>query len=80
MVKQSKIYLDNQSVFLNSTVPGIGLNQKEVVLSYHLVREHNANNVVNVYKMKSEDNYSEPLTKRMNSTNHGIFFHNIMHN
>jgi hypothetical protein len=80
VTKPSAIYIDNQSVFLNSTVPGSPLNKKAVALSYHFVREHNANGVVSVYKIKSEDNYADPLTKGMNSTDHGGFFHNILHN
>ena len=63
VTKPSAMNIDNQSVFLNSTVPGSPLNKKAVALSYQFVREHNANGVVSVYKIKSEDNYTDPLTK-----------------
>ena len=80
VTKSSNIYTDNQSVFLNSTVPGSPLNKKAVALSYHFVREHSANGVVKIMKIKSEENYSDPFTKGMNSTDHGGFFHSVMHN
>ena len=80
VTKPTAMYVDNQSVFLNSTVPGSLLNKKAGALSYQFVQEHNANGVISVYKIKSEDNYADPLTKGMNSTDHGGFFHNILHN
>ncbi len=80
VTKSSNMYVDNQSIFLNSTVPGSPLNKKHVALSYHFVREHTANNVVQIHKIKSTDNYADPFTKGMNSTDHGDFFHNILHN
>ena len=76
----SNILVDNQSIFLNSTIPGIPLNKKHVALSYHYVREHVANKVVKILRINSQDNYADPLTKGMNSTAHGGFFHNILHN
>lgn len=78
--KQSNILVDNQSIFLNSTIPGSPLNKKHVALSYHYVREHVANKVVRVLKIDSHDNYVDPLTKGMNSTEHRGFTHNILHN
>ena len=80
VTKPSSILVDNQSIFLNSTIPGIPLNKKHVALSYHYVREHGANKVVRVLKIESSDNYTDPLTKGMNITNHGSFLHNILHN
>ena len=60
-------------------VPG-AITKKCVALSYHYVREHIANQVVNVRKIASADNYADPFTKGMNSTSHGDFFHNLMSN
>jgi hypothetical protein len=74
------IYEDNQSVCMSSTDPGSTLNKKCVALAYHYVREHIANNVVEVLKIASEDNYADPFTKGTNSTTHGDFFHNLMSN
>ena len=78
--KPTTMLVDNESIFLNSVVPGSALNKKWVALSYHFVREHVANKVVKVLKIRSEDNYADPLTKGMNSTDHGGFFHNILRN
>ena len=65
---------------MNSTVPGNPLHKKSVALSYYFFREHSANGVVKIMKIKSEDNYSDPFTKGMHSTDLGEFFHNVMHN
>ena len=78
--KPTAMLVDNQSVFLNLVVPGSALNKKWCALSYHFVREHVANNVVQILKIWSEDNYADPLTKGMNSVDHASFFHNILTN
>ena len=70
----SNIFLDNQSIFLNSTIPGSPLNKKHVALSYHYVQEHVVNKVEKVIRIDSKENYANPLTKGINSTEHGVFF------
>ena len=54
--------------------------KNHVALSYHFFREHVANNMVLIQKIKSTDNYADPFTKGMNGTDHGGFFHEILHN
>ena len=80
VAKPSNMYVNNESVILNSTVPGSQLNKKHVALSYHFVREYVANKMVLIHKIKSTDNYADPFTKGINSTDNGGFFHNILHN
>ena len=46
--KPPHIFLDNMSVVLNANNPSISLNNKIVALSYHFVRDHIGNNVVEV--------------------------------
>ena len=53
-IKVSKpilIFVDNMIVMLNTNNPGISLNKKPVALSYHFVREHFSNNIVEVIKI-----------------------------
>eukprot|EP00957_Ditylum_brightwellii_P013101 989960-Ditylum_brightwellii.AAC.1 len=60
--KSTPIYVDNLSVVLNATDPGSTLNKKIVALLYHFVREHVANNIVEIQKIWSEDNFANPFT------------------
>ena len=73
--KPTPIYVDNMSVVLNASNPGSTLNKKAIALSYHYTREHMANNVIEIRKIESEQNYSDPMTKALNSANlHGFFY------
>ena len=74
------IYVDNMSVVMNSTNPGSTLNKKNVALAYHFVREHVANNVVQIRKIDSGDNFADPFTKALTSTEFHGFFHECMVN
>ena len=74
------IWVDNMSVVLNVTNPASSLNKKWVALSYHYVREHQANNVVSIRKIASSDNYSDPMTKALTSADHHGFFYNVLQN
>ena len=74
----SKIYIDNEGVFLNSCDPGSTLNKKHVALAYHFVREHQANNIVQIYKLDTKDNYADPFTKGLSGKEHGDFFQHLM--
>ena len=80
VTKETNIYEDNQSVCISSTNPGTTLNKKNVALAYHYVREHQANKVVKIIKISSEDNYADVFTKGLNSNIHGDHFHNLMSN
>jgi hypothetical protein len=68
------------SVILNATNPGSALNKKHVALSYHFVWEHVANDVVEIKKIDSIDNYADPFTKGLGSTEFHNFFREIQTN
>jgi len=80
VTRATNIYEDNQSVCISSTNPGTTLNKKNVALAYHYVREHQANGVVNIIKIPSEDNYADAFTKGLNSNIHGNHFQKLMSN
>ena len=56
------------------------LNKKSVALSYHFVKEHVANHVVDIQKIGSADNHADPFTKSLNSTDHHDLFYEVMNN
>ena len=68
------------SVLLNASNLGSTLNKKAIALSFHYTREHVANNVIKIRKIESLQNYSDPMTKALNSANLHGFFHKIQSN
>ena len=64
----TRIYIDNRSVFLNTSNPASTLNKKTVSLAYHFTRQYRAAKVVDARLIKSEDNYADILTKALNTT------------
>ena len=78
--KPTRILVDNMAVILNSTDPGSTLNKKMVALAYHFVREHVANDVVEVKKIDTKDNYADPFTKSLGSNEFHDFFYELMCN
>ena len=52
VTKPTRILVDNMAVIINSTNPGSTLNKKMVALAYHFVREHVANDIVEVKKIE----------------------------
>ena len=78
--KATNVYIDNMGVVLNASNPGSMLNKKSVALSYHFVREHVANNVIEIQKVDSKDNHTDPFTKSLNSTEHHDFMYEVMNN
>ena len=76
----TKIFVDNKSVFLNATNPASSLNKKPIALAYHYVREHQAGGVVKAYHIRSGDNYSDCLTKALNSSLHRGLVYEFMTN
>ena len=59
------IYTDNMGMILNATSPGSTLNEKMVVLFYHFVCEHVANNVVEDRNINTNSNFANPFTKSL---------------
>jgi hypothetical protein len=78
--KPASVWVDNMSVILNATNPGSTLNKKHVALAYHFVREHVANKITEVRKIASADNYADPFTKALNSSDFHDFFYEIQTN
>ena len=78
--KATPIFVDNNSVVINASDPGSTLNKKGVALAYHFVREHAANDVVEIRKISTEDNFVDPFTKSLNGSAHHDFFYEIMRN
>ena len=77
MFKPTPIFVENTSVVLNATNPGSTLNNRTVVLR---VREHVANNVVEVRKIQTIDHFAEPLTKPLVSNDFHYFYHECIVN
>ena len=78
--KATPIWCDNMGVVLNAGNPGSTLNKKAIALAYHFVREHVANDVVEIRKIKTTDNYSDPWTKGLNSRAFHDFFYELQCN
>ena len=51
-----------------------------VALAYHFVREHAANDVVEIKKIDSKDNYADPFTKSLGSNKYHAFYYELMCN
>ena len=74
--KSTPIWVDNMSVVLNATNPGSSLNKKAIALSYHFVREHQAQKVISIRKVDTKDNFADPFTKALSNPEfHGFFRH-----
>ena len=71
--KPNYVYVDNRATTLNTNDPGSTLNKKYIALAYHFVREHVHGKVVNVHKIKTEDNYADAFTKALTSMAHNDF-------
>ena len=80
VTKPTQILVDNKSVFLNASNPAGTLNKKMMALAHHHVRQHQAANVMNVKHIKSEHNFSDILTKALNSTQFRTLLHCFMTN
>ena len=80
VMKPTSIYVDNMSVVLNASNPGSTLNKKTIALAYHYVREHVANHVIEIRKIELAENYADPFTKALNSSEHGGFFYELQSN
>jgi hypothetical protein len=54
---------DNKSVIINTTMPSSQLKKKHNSIAYHRVREAIAAKIINFFHVKSEDNFTDILTK-----------------
>ena len=59
----SVLFGDNQSMIMNTTVPGSALKKRHSAVAYHRIREAVASGIVNIIHCRSETNLSNILTK-----------------
>ena len=59
------IHSDSESVLTSAANPGHDLKRKHVAISYNLVRENIATNVICLWKVDTKFNPSDPLTKSL---------------
>ena len=59
----SMLFGDNQSMIMNTTVPGSTLKKRHSAVAYHRIREAVASSIVNIIHCRSETNLSNILTK-----------------
>ena len=59
----SVLFGDNQSMIMNTTVPGSALKKRHSAVAYHRIREAVASGIVNIIHCRSETNLSDILTK-----------------
>ena len=78
--KPTIIYADNLSAIKNSTDPSSPLKKKYLALSYHFCREQFSAGIVNIRKIDGKDNYADPFTKDLVSTEFHRHYNEIMSN
>ena len=78
--KFTPIFVDNTSVVLNATNTDSTLNKKTVTLRYDLFREHGSNNLVEVRKVHTSNNFAESFTKTPVINDFHGFYHACMFN
>jgi hypothetical protein len=66
----TKLFGDNLAVIQNASFPDADLKKKHVAISFHLVRESVAHKITAPYHVRSENNYSDILTKSLPSSPH----------
>ena len=71
---------DNQSVLYNTTIPNSTLKKKCQSIAYHLIREGVARDEWRTGYIKSDDNDSDLLTKKLpNGEKRKRFVRNLLH-
>ena len=80
VTKATTILCDNKGVVIKSTVPQSTMNKKMIALAYNYVREHQANNMVNICFIPRKEKYADAFTKALDSTVLNDFFCEIMAN
>ena len=73
--KTSPVFVENMSMVLNKMTTGSNLNNKTVALSYHFVRDHVSNNVVEVKKIKTRKCFADLFTKPLEINDFHMFYH-----
>jgi hypothetical protein len=68
VTKPTVIYGDNLSAITNTIEPSSPLKKKYLALAYHFCREHFSAGIVDIRKIDGKDNYADPFTKALVST------------
>ena len=63
IISKSYMFGDNNSVIMNSTIPTSNLKKRHNALSYHKVREAICGKYIAYYKIPSENNYGDLMSK-----------------
>ena len=79
VTQETQIYVDNNSANINATNPASKLKKKQIALCYYFVREPNANDVIGINKIDSDDNNTDPF-KIKKSKAQVDFFHELLKN
>jgi hypothetical protein len=66
MEEETKIYGDNNSVIINTSVPESKLKKKHHSINYNYVRESVAAGVVQIFKVDTGSNLADLFTKLVN--------------
>jgi hypothetical protein len=66
----TRMFGDNMSVILSTTLPSSSLKKKHLSIAYHRVREMVACNAIQFTHVDSKDNYADILTKPLPKTDH----------
>jgi len=74
------IYGDNMSAIRNTIDPGSPLKKKYLALAYHFCREHYSSGIVDIRKIHTKDNISDPFTKGLSTNEFHKHFNSFMTN
>ena len=80
ITKPTVVYGDNMSAIRNSIDPSSPLKKKYLALAYHFCREHFSAGVVDIRKVHTKDNVSDPFTKGLSSVEFHTHFNSYMSN
>ena len=64
------LFVDNEAVVKNTTLPSSSLKKKHNAIAYHKVREAVAAGIVKVAHVRSKDNRADVLTKALSPQDH----------
>jgi hypothetical protein len=73
------VYCDNQSVVHNGQRPDSVLKKKHNAISYHKIRECVASGVVTIYKINTEENTADLLTKVLSGMKTKYHTNNVLY-
>ena len=74
VTKPSVLWGDNSSMIMSSTIPASQLKKKTAALAYHFVRQNYAAGVIDIREISGKQNYADPMTKAVPSSEfHGCF-------